>query len=204
MKAAVLGCVATLCGVAAAQAVAVSDVNQLRNPRLQPQSSAVIIAGPASAAHAASGNRGTAPTEAAADAEFDQAVTALSSAEIDAIVASVSSLTTTRPTGQQTSKTEPKGEPITPITRIADAGDAQKGLAYAQQICSACHNVLKTDAASPNRQAPPFKAIANTPGMTITALNVWSRTSHPTMPNLVIEPADMDHLIAYILSLQEH
>jgi len=31
---------------------------------------------------------------------------------------------------------------------------------------------------------------------------VWSRTSHRTMPNLVIEPADMDDLIAYILSLR--
>jgi hypothetical protein len=38
--------------------------------------------------------------------------------------------------------------------------------------------------------------------MSITALTVWSRTSHPTMPNLVIGPEDMDDLIAYILSLR--
>ena len=44
---------------------------------------------------------------------------------------------------------------------------------------------------------------ANTPGMTITALTVWSRTSHPAMPNFVIDPKDMDDLIAYILSLKE-
>ena len=56
---------------------------------------------------------------------------------------------------------------------------------------------------SPNRQAPPFKQIANTPGMSVTALTVWSRTTHPTMPNLVIDPNDMDDLIAYILSLRE-
>jgi len=86
---------------------------------------------------------------------------------------------------------------------IADIGDARKGLLYAQQVCAGCHNVLQTDAASPNRQAPAFKTVANTPGMSITALTVWSRTSHPTMPNLVIEPADMDDLIAYILSLRD-
>jgi hypothetical protein len=39
-------------------------------------------------------------------------------------------------------------------------------------------------------------------GMSITRLTVWSRTSHPTMPNLVIAPDDMDDLIAYILSLK--
>jgi hypothetical protein len=66
-----------------------------------------------------------------------------------------------------------------------------------------CHNVLRTDAASPNRRAPAFKKVANTPGMSITALTVWSRTTHPSMPNLVIEPADMDDLIAYILSLRD-
>jgi hypothetical protein len=39
--------------------------------------------------------------------------------------------------------------------------------------------------------------------MSVTALTVWSRTSHTTMPNLIIEPGDMDDLIAYILSLRE-
>jgi hypothetical protein len=89
------------------------------------------------------------------------------------------------------------------VTLIADVGDAGKGLAYAQQVCSGCHHVLRTDAASPNPQAPAFTEVANTPGMSITALTVWSRTAHPTMPNLVIELADMDDLIAYILSLRD-
>jgi mono/diheme cytochrome c family protein len=84
-----------------------------------------------------------------------------------------------------------------------EMGDAQKGLDYAQKTCSGCHNVLRSGAASPNKQAPTFREIANTPGMTITALTVWSHTSHPTMPNLVIQPHDMDNLIAYILSLRE-
>ena len=92
--------------------------------------------------------------------------------------------------------------PATPVANPVDVGDADKGLAYAQKVCSDCHNVLRTDAASPDPLAPAFKKVADTPGMSITALTVWSRTSHPTMPNLVIEPADMEHLIAYILSLR--
>jgi len=89
------------------------------------------------------------------------------------------------------------------VTVIVDVGDARKGRAYAENFCSACHNVLGTDATSPNKQAPPFRSIANTPGMSVTALTVWSRTSHPTMPNFVIAPEDMDDLIAYILSLRD-
>lgn len=96
-----------------------------------------------------------------------------------------------------------KGRPVVPIVDAEDVGDARRGAAYAQKSCSSCHNVSASDAASPNRQAPGFKKIANTPGMTVTALTVWSRTSHPTMPNFVIDPRDMDDLIAYILSLKD-
>jgi hypothetical protein len=38
--------------------------------------------------------------------------------------------------------------------------------------------------------------------MTGTALAVWFRTPHPTMPNFIFAPADRDNLIAYILSLR--
>jgi mono/diheme cytochrome c family protein len=89
------------------------------------------------------------------------------------------------------------------LDEAADSGNARKGLAYAQTNCASCHNVLRNAASSPNRKATPFQAIANTPGMSVTALTVWSRTTHPTMPNLVIDATDMDDLIAYILSLRE-
>ena len=49
----------------------------------------------------------------------------------------------------------------------------------------------------------PRDMLANTSGMTVRALTVWSATTHPIMPNLVIEPTDMDNLIAYILSLRD-
>jgi mono/diheme cytochrome c family protein len=103
---------------------------------------------------------------------------------------------------QKTNASEMEVKTAAPITKVVEVGDAGQGLAYAEKTCSGCHNVLRTGAASPNKDAPPFKQIANTPGMSITALTVWSRTSHPTMPNFVIPANDMDNLIAYIMSLR--
>jgi cytochrome c2 len=82
------------------------------------------------------------------------------------------------------------------------AGDPGAGASYAKQLCAKCHAIEGTDA-SPNRKAPRFRDVANTPGMTATALTVWLKTSHPTMPDIVIEQTDMDNVIAFILSLKE-
>jgi tetratricopeptide (TPR) repeat protein len=120
---------------------------------------------------------------------------ALPGPQIDTIIAYVNSLSATK---------GPALRAKTPVlTDAMDIGDARKGLNYAREVCAGCHNVLGSDAPSPNSNAPPFKRIANTPGMSVTALTVWSRTSHPMMPNLIIEPNDMDDLIAYILSLKD-
>lgn len=127
----------------------------------------------------------------------------LSGPEIDSVVAYINSLATAATAPPWTAKTKSVTKPTPPTAEPIDIGDARKGLVYAQKICAACHNVLAAEGASPNTQAPPFKKIANTPGMTVTALTVWSRTTHPTMPNLVIEPADMDDLIAYMLGLRD-
>jgi mono/diheme cytochrome c family protein len=84
-----------------------------------------------------------------------------------------------------------------------EAGDPRRGLGYVQRMCADCHAVLAHETVSPVAKARPFKAIANTPGMTATALTVWFRTSHPTMPNLIIEQDDADDVIAYILGLRD-
>ena len=55
---------------------------------------------------------------------------------------------------------------------------------------------------SPVDAATPFQVIANTGGMTRTALYVFFRTPHTTMPNLVVQGDDLDNVIAYILSLK--
>ena len=48
----------------------------------------------------------------------------------------------------------------------------------------------------------PFRTIANASGMTATAISVFLRTPHRSMPNLMIEEADRNNVIAYIMSLR--
>lgn len=81
-------------------------------------------------------------------------------------------------------------------------GDARRGLEYAQSNCAACHAILYEDTNSTNPNSPPFKMVADTPGITRTALSVFLQSPHPTMPNLIVVGEDADNLIAYILSLK--
>ena len=86
--------------------------------------------------------------------------------------------------------------------RSARGWRAAAGAAYAKQYCANCHAIADEDA-SPEHTAPRFKDVANTSGMTATALTVWLQTSHPTMPNIILEPNDMSNVVAYILSLKD-
>lgn len=83
-----------------------------------------------------------------------------------------------------------------------DIGDIDRGRVYAEKVCAECHAISSTPARSAIAKATPFRVIANTPGMTSTALNVWLLTPHPSMPNLIIEGRDRDDVIAYVLSLR--
>jgi mono/diheme cytochrome c family protein len=83
----------------------------------------------------------------------------------------------------------------------AQTADAAAGEAYAEKVCARCH-AIHPSGLSPEPTAPPFRDVANTPGMTGIALRVWLSTSHPTMPNIVVEPQDMDNVIAYVLTLK--
>jgi mono/diheme cytochrome c family protein len=80
--------------------------------------------------------------------------------------------------------------------------DSAAGEAYAEKVCARCH-AIHPSGLSPEPTAPPFRDVAKTPGMTGTALRVWLSTSHPTMPNIIVEPPDMGNVIAYILTLKE-
>lgn len=91
---------------------------------------------------------------------------------------------------------------LAPAAQAVELGDAKAGAAYAKQVCAECHEVGDVDAFSPHPDAPTFKEIANTPGMTARALAVWLRTSHPTMPDFILAPEEIDNIIAYIESLR--
>ena len=89
----------------------------------------------------------------------------------------------------------------TPIL-AQDANDVGHGREIAQTICAACHVVAKGQLVSPNSEAPPFPALAATPGMTTIALTAALLTSHRLMPNIVLQPDERRDVIAYILSLK--
>ena len=94
---------------------------------------------------------------------------------------------------------------VAPIPAMGEeAGNPSRGLNYARAHCAECHGVeTTTDDFAPNIDAPDFSVVANTPGMTERAVGVWLTTSHPTMPDLIIAPADRDDLAAYIMSLRK-
>ena len=81
-------------------------------------------------------------------------------------------------------------------------GQPGQGLILARQVCAQCHAVEMGPAVSPEGAAPRFEDIANTPGMTSTALGAALHTSHRTMPNLMLENDDVSNIVAYILSLK--
>ena len=84
-----------------------------------------------------------------------------------------------------------------------DAGDPVRGLAYAKTSCASCHAVDPNEDVPAIDGAPSFDQVANTPGMTSTALAVWLQTPHPNMPNFIIPSPDMDDVISYILTLKK-
>ena len=81
-------------------------------------------------------------------------------------------------------------------------GSPPQGLRLARAQCAECHLVEKEQGGSPNPAAPSFEHIANISGMTSMALTAALRTSHGTMPNVIIKGSDISNLVAYILSLK--
>ena len=84
-----------------------------------------------------------------------------------------------------------------------EVGNANQGLRIARAVCAECHLVDKVPGRSSNAAAPTFEHIANIPGMTDAALTAALRTSHESMPNIIIKGSDLSDVIAYVLSLRE-
>src|SRR3954451_5446830 len=83
-----------------------------------------------------------------------------------------------------------------------ESGNPAAGAGFARTACGSCHATEARQMASPDENAPAFQVIADMPSMTGTALTVWLRTSHPTMPNLQLTTTETADVIAYIHSLR--
>ena len=93
----------------------------------------------------------------------------------------------------------------TAFSAKAQEGDIAAGHAFAREACKACH-MVEVDEGSSRMIVigPAFRDIANTPGMTATAIRVFLTSSHPKMPNLILTPEEIADVSAYILSLRDH
>ena len=76
------------------------------------------------------------------------------------------------------------------------------GLFVAKQVCAQCHAVEKRSRRSPDAAAPRFADIANSRGMTATAISVALQTTpHRTMPNVRLNRDQLSDLVTYIRTL---
>jgi mono/diheme cytochrome c family protein len=85
-----------------------------------------------------------------------------------------------------------------------EIGNPSQGLRIARTVCAECHLVDKLPGQSPNLVAPTFEHIANIPGMNSAALTAALRTSHESMPNIIIKGSDLSDVIAYVMSLRKN
>ena len=91
-----------------------------------------------------------------------------------------------------------------------EVGDPVAGLTVAEEVCAECHAVLpgqgfflKPDPLPFENSVPlPFEDIANTPGITEMALLAWMTSTHPTMPDIMLEAEELRDVVAYILNLK--
>jgi cytochrome c2 len=80
---------------------------------------------------------------------------------------------------------------------------AKRGLSVAKMFCAHCHSVEKRSRRSPDAAAPRFEDIANSPGMSATAISVALQTTpHRTMPTFKPNREALSDLTTYILSLK--
>jgi mono/diheme cytochrome c family protein len=80
-------------------------------------------------------------------------------------------------------------------------GNAKVGYEYVRRHCIECHAV-DAGAASATPKAPSFQSIANTPGMTLMALNVWLHSVHKDMPQLMVDQDSIPDIAAYLATLK--
>ena len=84
----------------------------------------------------------------------------------------------------------------------AQTTDPSLGRRLAETTCRTCHQIAPdTPALNPKSGAPSFVAVSRMPSTNEIAIKVFLRTSHPTMPNLILTPEELDSVAAYILGL---
>lgn len=87
------------------------------------------------------------------------------------------------------------------LPAAAQEGDPQAGLELASELCTGCHIVGPERVGSD--MAPPFRALASDPEMTLTALHAWPGPDHPVMGDMALSRQQIDDINAYLDHLRE-
>ncbi len=85
----------------------------------------------------------------------------------------------------------------------AQTADPETGRRLSKEMCVACHRIdADTPAKNKHSGAPSFVDVAKMPSTNERSINVFLRTSHKHMPNIILSPDEIDSVTAYILSLK--
>src|SRR6056297_3191279 len=90
-----------------------------------------------------------------------------------------------------------------PAAGADEIASPARGETLTREGCAACHAVARGEV-SPDTDATAFADIADLVSTTRQSLFVFLNTTHPTMPNLILEREESVNLMAYILSLMEN
>ena len=90
---------------------------------------------------------------------------------------------------------------LQPLSAQSSRGNAELGRLYAINWCTECHSV-EPETAGSGRFAPDFTAVAKSPSTTSSSLKGFFRSDHLRMPSFVLKPAEVDDIVAYIMSLK--
>lgn len=88
------------------------------------------------------------------------------------------------------------------LSATAQAQNGATGQKLVKGECAACH-AIGEETTSPEPKAPRFADIAAMPSTTELSLKVFLRSSHKNMPNILLEPDEIDAAAAYILGLKK-
>jgi mono/diheme cytochrome c family protein len=80
-------------------------------------------------------------------------------------------------------------------------GDPAAGRRLAEAWCSECHAIAPYSAGE-RKRGPDFIDVAKRPKTTPLSLNVFLRSNHDNMPNLILKRDEADDIVAYILTLK--
>jgi mono/diheme cytochrome c family protein len=83
----------------------------------------------------------------------------------------------------------------------AEIGDRDEGRRIANRWCAECHDITGTMPRLTDGP-PSFLTIANRTDTTAAGLRAFLHTPHGKMPDLALTRSEIDHLLAYLLSMR--